>query len=69
MKSLSTQYDELYCFLLHLVWNQNIFAQPECKARYWSPAEEQQDEMAEYCNLTRTCPLPAYMVDWTLLSK
>ncbi len=63
------QYDNLNCFLLHLVWYQKNFAQPECKAQYWKPVEEQQNVMADHYYLTRTYLLPAYVADWILLPK
>jgi hypothetical protein len=51
---LLTQYDNLQCYLLYLVWR---------------PVEEQQNKEADHYYLTRTYLLPAYMADWILLSK
>jgi hypothetical protein len=66
---LLTKYDNMNCFLLHLVWYQNNFAQPECKAHSWRPVEKQQYVMANHYYLTRTYLLPAYVPDWILLSR
>jgi hypothetical protein len=51
------------------VWYQNNIAQPECKAQYRRPVEEQQYVLANHYYLTRTYLLPAYVADWILLSK
>jgi hypothetical protein len=42
---------------------------PECKARYRIPADEQLYVLAKHYYLTRTNLLLAYMANWILLSK
>ncbi len=65
-----TQYDNLQCRLLYLVWNPEQFLlNPRVGGQYWRQVEEQQNVEADHYYLTRTYLLPAYMADWILLSK
>jgi hypothetical protein len=66
---LLTQYDNLQCYLLYLVWNLNNFCSTRVGGQYWIPVVEQQNVEADHYYLTRTYLLPAYMADWILLSK
>ncbi len=64
-----TQYVNMQCCLLYLVWNLHNFTSTRVEGQYWRQVEATLNVEADHYYLTRTYLLHAYMASWILLSK